>query len=461
MRPQGTVFSHSARNRDSVMNLGTIAHLQYYFARTGLLDGKGAQLQRAAKKKLAAGEHADVDIAGLTDSMNPYTAYLNGPAGRDSTFATADLLFDDGRSGDGLVESPIDHDDTGAGWDHEPMMLPPTVSTYKHRTAYVPPPPDMVVLRRELREALDDADKVLREAERAQPTSDGADGETECTSQTEGFYEIQGLHVLDLVTLAIRAAKNYYTAHEQPQRLYSLRSERRIRSDLLQVLDTLKRMATRNFAGGMKTAELAELKSWCVGINKLLNDEEEQEKAEFEERERWSWREGDWTGKEREREWLFLNSFDTDPEELPEWTEPAETNGETAPTPFLSALRNGLRLCHLHNTMVKKSNRPFGEIKNYHTDTAKPYRCADNLRYWIKASELRWETKLTIDVAAVVHGEIGIAWKQFDQAVLKWCKAVREEIIRDWQEKRKASLSRPPTLRIDSDITSEASVTVA
>src|ERR1700761_3526760 len=46
MRPQATIFSESAKNRESVMSLGSIAHLQYYFARTGLLDGKGAQLAR-------------------------------------------------------------------------------------------------------------------------------------------------------------------------------------------------------------------------------------------------------------------------------------------------------------------------------------------------------------------------------------------------------------------------------
>src|SRR5437879_3118810 len=42
MRPQGTEFSTSARSRESVMALGSIAHLQYFFAKTGLLDGKGA-----------------------------------------------------------------------------------------------------------------------------------------------------------------------------------------------------------------------------------------------------------------------------------------------------------------------------------------------------------------------------------------------------------------------------------
>jgi hypothetical protein len=44
MRPQGTEFASSAKSRESVMSLGSITHLQYYFARTGLLDGKGGQM---------------------------------------------------------------------------------------------------------------------------------------------------------------------------------------------------------------------------------------------------------------------------------------------------------------------------------------------------------------------------------------------------------------------------------
>ena len=31
--------------------MGSIAHLQYYFARTGLLDGKGGQLAKESKDK--------------------------------------------------------------------------------------------------------------------------------------------------------------------------------------------------------------------------------------------------------------------------------------------------------------------------------------------------------------------------------------------------------------------------
>ena len=51
VRPQGVSFAPSAGNRESVLSLGSIAHLQYYFARTGLLDGKGGQLAKESKNK--------------------------------------------------------------------------------------------------------------------------------------------------------------------------------------------------------------------------------------------------------------------------------------------------------------------------------------------------------------------------------------------------------------------------
>ncbi|KAG9522768.1 hypothetical protein KCU71_g23761, partial [Aureobasidium melanogenum] len=126
MRPQGTAFSDSARNRDSVMSLGSIAHMQYYFARTGLLDGKGAQF---AKPKKGV-KQLDTNVAIYTTSE------------------------------DGLVESPKDSNEE---WS-EPIMLPPTVSTYAYKEPNVPPPPDLPVLRQQLREALDDAQKVLQES---------------------------------------------------------------------------------------------------------------------------------------------------------------------------------------------------------------------------------------------------------------------------------------------------------
>ncbi|KAF2088404.1 hypothetical protein K490DRAFT_18310, partial [Saccharata proteae CBS 121410] len=436
MRPQATTFADSAKNRESVMSLGTIAHLQYYFARTGLLEGKGGQLARPRKTSgIKDGEEVSTAADRATDRIG--LAFLATSSDKDPSCAISDA--DDASSSVGFVESPVgEEDDALLNWQgEEPMMLPPTVSTYNFKSVYVPPPPDVTVLRRELREAMEDARKVVEETEREQAkVKEGVEGphaskdHQRSMSQIQGYYEVQGLHLLDIVTLAIRAAKNYYLAHEQPARLYSIKSERDIRSDLYQVLDILKRIAARNFSGGIRQNERESILTWAADIERMLELEHQKELAEEQERERYRWREGDWTGNEREREWLFLKTFVEDGSELPTWTDPEEAGA--LPTPFLETFQDGLRLVRLHNALVRRSRRHFEEIKVFHTDTAKPYRCAENLRYWIKSAELRWEVKLKLDVMQVVHGTDEGAWKAFDQAILTWCKGVREEITKEW-----------------------------
>jgi hypothetical protein len=432
MRPEGTEFSKSAKNRESVMNLGTIAHLQYYFARTGLLDTATGRVAKGRKP------------GSRTPSGNEPTS-----PGLDADFSSLSLASPDGMTehhlGEGFVESPLDENASMNWEDPEPMMLPPTVSTYKNNPIYVPPPPDMTVLRRELRESLAESTKHLDELEKGfkdiQP-----DGKTATNGgpDASGWHEVQGLNLLDVTTLAIRAAKNYYTAHEEPQRLYAIKSERTIRKELYDTLEVLKRLAIRNFSNGVQPYEVTQLKQWVDDIGTLLDTEEDKERVEHAERESWSWREGDWTGKERERELLFLRSFDNSPDALPEWTTSADSE---LPTPLLAALQNGLRLVHLHNTLVRRSKRHFEEIKTYHTDTAKPYRCADNLRYWVKAAELRWDIKLDVDVMGIVHGNDATAWTKFDAALLQWCQGVRAEITHEWQKQK--NQARTPTLQID------------
>lgn len=335
----------------------------------------------------------------------------------------------------------FDDDDDWAP-SSEPIMLPPTVSTYCHKEPFVQPLPDLLVLRRQLRETLDDAQNLLEETKQSRGGEDNHqehDPIPDITevSENQGWHEVQGLHVLDIVTLAIRAAKTYYTAHACPEKLYEIKSERRIRSDLYQVLDLLKRMASRNFRGGIKHEERAGITGWIQSINELLSEEERRELEEEAIREQWIWRQGDWQGREREREWLFLKSFDPSSDALPEWTGPS-----AEPTEFLLSLKSGLRLVHLHNEMVRRSKRHFGEIKTFYTDLAKPYRCAENLRFWAKAAELRWEVKFSVDVLDIVNGKDGPAWEKFDEALLKWCKGVREELTTEWLETN-AGLERP------------------
>lgn len=419
MRPQGATFAASASNRDSVLSLGSIAHLQYYFARTGLLDGKGGQMAKETKKMPAFSDGL------LTTAPTSYAGSEVGSVGDETGFAQ------------------VDDADSNQCWD-DTLMLPPTVSTYSHRNHFLPPPPDSELLRADLKRALLDAGRALQEVQdynakinvcRKDPEADQvSDDSTQSASPPlasfSGWHEIQGLHILDVVTLAIRAAKIFYTTHENPQRLYSIKSERRLREELFNVLDILKRMGGRNFAGGMKEEELNAIQSWVQDIDKLIAEEQAVEIQESRERERLKWLECDWAGREREREWLFLCSFLPEGN-LPEWKTLDEVH--PGPSPFLQSLQNGLVLVQLQNAILKKSKRQFGDIKSFHTDTGKPYRCAENLRYWIKSVEIRWEIKLKVDVTGVVHSRDG-AWPDFDTAIFQWSQTAREELTKEWKE---------------------------
>jgi hypothetical protein len=440
VRPQGTNFAASAQSRESVLSLGSIAHLQYYFARTGLLDGKGGRL---SKKKNAL---AELDLTALN------TNFLS-PSDRDSSYSSAhgspDLHATNG--GGMLVESPIEeesYDSFYTSEDEHPEMLPPTVSTYNYKPKPIERPPTLDELKSDLQNTLSEASKVLEEAKSSQTSappspnpsrrrseSDAASlpssPASTAASQNQGWYELQGMHILDVVTLAIRAAKMYYTAHDQPARLSAIKSERKIRAELLSVMEVLKRMATRNFTGGMKEEERETMGSWIQGVYDMLKREEEMEDAERSERSGWSWLDDSlWTGENVsvEREYAFLKSMDPDSSTLPEYALSDFSVSPPAPSELLKSLQNGLKLVKLHNAIVKKSKRPFGAIPTFHDDTAKPYRCADNLRFWIKAAELRWETVLKVDVMGVVNGIEGDAWKAFEEAIFKWAAAMRKEI---------------------------------
>ncbi|KAH6998008.1 hypothetical protein BKA56DRAFT_566618 [Ilyonectria sp. MPI-CAGE-AT-0026] len=433
MRPQGTDFAASARSRESVMSLGSIAHLQYYFARTGLLDGKGGQLARKKQKQRGALDLSALDTSGATPKIvgSDY----------DSTYASTGSSPDFGAQGfgvGGIVESPVE--DMNDYYDDFPetdsSMLPPTVSTYHHREQPIVKPPSMLELKAELEQCLHDASAALGEAKQQKEgtykPSDTPRFPNMPEANTQGWFELQGMNILDVVTLAIRAAKIYYTAHDLPDRLDAIKSEKQIRADLLAVMEVLKQMATRNFKDGMKEEEIKTMVSWIESVFDILKQEQEIEDAESAERETWEWLHGDWTGRELERERAFLMSMDPDAEPLPEWTPVSEA--AEIPTPFLQTFQNGLRLVKLHNAVVKKSRRRFGTIPTFHTDTQKPYRSADNLRYWAKAAELRFEVFLTVDALGIVYNSGPQAWIDFEAALLKWCRDVREEITRELEK---------------------------
>lgn len=435
VRPQGTNFAASAQSRESVLSLGSIAHLQYYFARTGLLDGKGGRL---AKKKDANGT---LDLSALDTSF--LTPKFVG-SDHDSSYASMGSSPELHAQGHGgmMVESPTqeEFEYTTDDEDNHPHMLPPTVSTYNHRTKPIPRPPTLEELKSELVLSLAEADKVLEEAKvnnntppdspaRSNTIGHAPPDPTPTVDENQGWYELQGMHILDIITLAIRAAKMYYTAHDQPARLSAIKSERKIRTELLSVMDVLKRMATRNFTKGMRTEERETMAVWVAGVYDMLKQEEAMEETERKQRASWIWLDDNFEGTDMEREYAFLKSMDPESDTLPAFSSVDDiTDDEQLPTDFLKELSTGMRLVKLHNAMVKKSKRPFGAIDKWHTDFGKPYRSAENLRFWVKAAELRWEVVLKVDVMGVVNGTDRAALKGFEEAIWKWCSKVRQEI---------------------------------
>ncbi|KAH6650137.1 hypothetical protein F5144DRAFT_35406 [Chaetomium tenue] len=462
MRPQGTDFAASARARESVLSLGSITHLQYYFARTGLLDGKGGRLARKRGDKAHT-----LDLSSLDPSV-----FLNPKQGSDHDSSYASMgsspeltsLAGFGAMGLGagpMVESPVDeyHPDPqdedyfSDELEIDPTMPPPTTSTYNHREKPVPKPPSIAELRSELTKSLDVAEQTLRESKsgkvppgltiRIESADAQPDNARRPSIPSAGWYEIQGMNILDVMTLAIRAAKIYYTSHDRPDRLDAIKSEKVLRGELLTVMDILKRMATRGFAGGMRDDEFRTMDGWIVGLRAMLVSEDAMEAKEIAERSSWAWLNPEgWEGREFEREEAFMRSMlkGPDPIEnmpvLPEWkpidrTQPLES--QSLPTPFLAALSNGQRLVQLHNCSVRKSHRRFGAIPNFYANTEKPYRGADNLRYWLKAAELRWEVLLKADPLGLQYNSGPELWVDFEDAVLEWCRKVREEITAELQ----------------------------
>ena len=465
------------------MNLGSIAHLQYYFARTGLLDGKGGQLAKKKESELKAESCSITAEAGRREFSQVGSSYPSnrnspdfGPVGE---YTTSPGGMSPGIAGQ---EEYFYSDDEELDDEH---MLPPTVSTYNDRPKPTPRLPTHGEYKDNLRKCLQDAARSLAEAKAAAPVCPDSPAASHLRSpskvnanaiaaaarmrsesnatlltgegegpenQNQGWYEVQGVHILDVVTLAIRAARQYYTAHPNPVRLNGIKSERRIRAELLGVMEVLRRMATRNFRMGMRREEVEVMERWVGGCWDMLSEEEGIEKRELEERRSWTWLEDSaWPPSSAEdppnmeRELAFLRSLDTDlaSEPLPDDLKSDFDKDPVEPSPFLLALQSGLRLVQLHNAMVAKSKRPFGSIPTFHTDTKKPYRMAENLKFWIKAAELRWEIILKVDVMGVVNGVDGEAWRGFEGAVWSWASSVRRELTQDLMSDERPSTALP------------------
>ena len=124
-----------------------------------------------------------------------------------------------------------------------------------------------------------------------------------------------------------------------------------------------------------------------------------------------------------ERYYLFLVQFDPSEPTIPS----PSSNG------FIESLRPGVKLCMIHNTLTHFSRRPFGLITRFHTDTSVQYRVTDNLRYFAKAAEIRWDIQLEWDVEEIWRATPK-GNEMLKRELGKWCHAVINEMKKIYQE---------------------------
>lgn len=392
------------------MSLGSIAHLQYYFARTGLLDGRSGQFVR---KK----ENGEYDIPKLSKPS-------------DETYASpieeeGELLFQAARE------------------DGDDIMLPPTVSTYRNGTQYVLPPPSQQALKRELVDSLENALHALEASEKTQKSTEEV---------TQGFYELEGLQILDTTTLAIRAARQYYTQHPNPKRLNSIKPDHELRKELFDVLEVLKRAAARNFAGGLKEDERLIILVWVSDIGMMIDKEAKLEEKDRRQRKQWQWvDDSNWLGDAEGRKLDFLSFL------LGEIETPLGQTYTTLQNQFWHTLIDGKKLVQMHNAAVRKSKRQFGYVEKWNDDVAKPYRRAENIRFWLKAAELRFELKFPkkLDVLNTVNSKPDdtAAMEHFKEVIMEWLNGVRIDLTKDWNgEEEKKLHARARSLAMASPL---------
>ena len=123
-----------------------------------------------------------------------------------------------------------------------------------------------------------------------------------------------------------------------------------------------------------------------------------------------------------ERYHLFLSQFDASEPTLP----------PVSSREFLDTLRTGTKLCLIHNALTHFSLRSFGLITRFHIDTTVQYRVTDNLRYFAKAAEIRWEITLDWDVEEIYRitpkGD-----EMLKSQLGRWCQHVINEMCKIYQ----------------------------
>ncbi|CAG8555570.1 3055_t:CDS:2 [Paraglomus occultum] len=101
----------------------------------------------------------------------------------------------------------------------------------------------------------------------------------------------------------------------------------------------------------------------------------------------------------------------------------------TDKTEFLAALSDGKLLCNIYNTVVRRSKRPFGFIEKIHDDTSRTYRASENLKFFAAACKFRFDIKFeAFDTLAIVK-MTDIGRVHLEEAIKAFCEKAMDELI--------------------------------
>ena len=205
------------------------------------------------------------------------------------------------------------------------------------------------------------------------------------------------IQILAQATAAIRQTRDYVCQHYSAQ--LTLESDRRLRQDALGSLEVIRHTSECNEMQ-LTPAKRQILNRWTEGVQRLL-DEEETVRRDFTSA---SWFVNHAMGTWEDTYLPFLTYFDT---MLPSLS-PSITQ-----TDVLTALRDGQRLCQIHNNcQAFIRSRPFYAIRSdlIHSDTTLQYRGVENLTRWWVAVERSW---LVVDntLSALMPWSPDAAWR--------------------------------------------------
>ncbi|PKK71055.1 hypothetical protein RhiirC2_745287 [Rhizophagus irregularis] len=98
-------------------------------------------------------------------------------------------------------------------------------------------------------------------------------------------------------------------------------------------------------------------------------------------------------------------------------------------TEFLASLADGKLLCIIYNTIVRRSKRPFGFIDKIHEDTSRTYRATENLKFFAAAAKFRFEIKFDEFNPTEIVKLTNIGRAQLERILEIFCEKAMEELI--------------------------------